>query len=195
MRLPASLFLAFCLILAFRIQPAAQSSGDAAAADSLQRKLDQIERNGSHTNPQPVSTILTEQEVNAYVASGRVKLPAGVKSVRFSGMPGVVSSISRVDFDQLTAGQRSSNPMLGMFRGLHDVAVTAHASGAAGTGSVHVDTVQLDGVEIPNFVLQLFVDRYIKPKYPNLGLDSQFRLPDRIVSATIGQHILTVVQN
>jgi hypothetical protein len=184
-----------CIILLPTTQLAGQaSSANNAAADSLQRKLDQIARNGEAPHAQPITTVMTEQEINAYIAAGRVKLPAGVKAVRFSGMRGVVSSVSRVDFDQLTAGQRSSNPLLGVFSGMHDVAVTAHASGASGIGTVHIDTVELDGVEIPNFVLQMFVDRYLKPKYPELGLDSRFRLPDRIDTATVGQHTLTVTQ-
>ena len=59
---------------------------------------------------------------------------------------------------------------------------------------VHVDSVSLDGVEIPRFVLQLFVEKYLQPKYPNVGLDSRFGLPDRIDTAIVGQHRLTVAQ-
>jgi len=38
------------------------------------------------------------------------------------------------------------------------------------------------------------VNRYIKPKYPNLGLENRFALPDKIDTATVGNHELTVVQ-
>jgi hypothetical protein len=86
------------------------------------------------------------------------------------------------------------NTLLEVFRGVHDVDVVAHAHAAAGVGYVEVDSVSLDGVEIPRFVLQLFVANYIQPKYPNLGLDSSFRLPDRIDQATVGVHELTVTQ-
>jgi hypothetical protein len=164
------------------------------AADSLQRKLDRIQSNGALAHPRPLTTVMTEQEINAYVASGRVQLPKGVQSVRFSGQPGVIDSWARVDFDQLTAGQRSANPLLSMFSGVHDVAVTAHGSGAAGVGNVHIDSVALDGVQIPDFALQMFVNHYIKPKHPNLGIDNRFQLPDRIDTAVVGNHELTVTQ-
>jgi hypothetical protein len=180
----------FAAVAAWPNSPAANSS----AVESMQRKLDRIQSNGEQAQPRPQTTVMTEQEVNAYVASGRVQLPKGVQSVRFSGQPGVIDSWARVDFDQLTAGQRSANPLLSMFSGVHEVAVTAHGSGAGGVGNVHIDSVALDGVTIPDFALQMFVNRYIKPKYPNLGIDNRFQLPDRIDTAVVGNHELTVTQ-
>ena len=59
---------------------------------------------------------------------------------------------------------------------------------------VSVDSVSLDGIEIPRFVLQLFVEKYLQPKYPNIGLDSRFALPDRIDTAIVGLHKLTITQ-
>jgi hypothetical protein len=182
---------AIFVALAFAL---AALAADNPAVASLQRKLDRIQSNGALAHPRPLTTVMTEQEINAYVSSGRVALPKGVQSVRFSGQPGVVDSWARVDFDQLTAGQRSANPLLSMFSGVHDVAVTAHASGAQGVGHVHIDTVAIDGVQIPDFALQMFVNHYIKPKHPNLGIDNTFRLPDRIDSAVVGNHELTVKQ-
>jgi hypothetical protein len=194
MKFASTLFLgaAFCLaaIAALPNAPTANNS----AVESMQSKLDRIQSNGEQAQPRPLTTVMTEQEVNAYVASGRVRLPKGVQSLRFSGQPGVIDSWARVDFDQLTAGQRSTNPLLSMFSGVHDVAVTAHGSGAGGVGNVHIDSVALDGVTIPDFALQMFVNHYIKPKYPNLGIDNRFQLPDRIDTAVVGNHELTVTQ-
>lgn len=193
MKLAAIIFLgAFCLaaVAARPNAPAANNS----AVESMQGKLDRIQANGEQANPRPLTTVMTEQEVNAYVASGRVRMPKGVQSLRFSGQPGVIDSWARVDFDQLTAGQRSANPLLSMFSGVHDVAVTAHGSGSAGVANVHIDSVALDGVTIPDFALEMFVNHYIKPKYPNLGIDNRFQLPDRIDTAVVGNHQLTVTQ-
>jgi hypothetical protein len=191
MKFAAILFLGLMVSLAAQSAP---STGSSAAADSMQRKLDRIQSNGTQAHPRPLTTVMSEQEVNAYMASGQVQLPKGVQSVRFSGQPGVIDSVARVDFDQLTAGRRSMNPLLSMFSGVHDVAVTAHGSGSGGMGNVHIDTVALDGVTIPDFALEMFVNRYIKPKYPNLGIDNRFKLPDRIDSAVVGNHELTVTQ-
>jgi len=169
-------------------------SAPSSAAASMQRKLEHIERNGALAKPDTSPTEFTEAEVNACFASGNIPLPTGVRSVKFQGQPGVVTGTARVDFDQVKAGRSSYNPLLSMFGGIHDVMVIAHAYGRLGEGFVHVDSVSLDNVQIPRFALQLFVEKYLKPKYPNVGLDSRFDLPARVDSATVGLHTLTVTQ-
>ena len=175
---------------------AAQRSGGASAqpASALQQKIAKIEANGAKPHPDPAPTVLTEAEVNAYLASGELKMPAGVESVRVNGEGGQISGTAKVDFDQVRAGVRSSNPLLSLFSGVHDVEVATHAYGEAGLGYVQVDSVSLDGVEVPRFLLELFVEKYLTPRYPEIGLDSKFRLPDRIDSARVGEHKVTLIQ-
>lgn len=174
--------------------PSRRGDAQSMAVASTERKLRRIESVGSSPHPPPTRTELSEEEINAYFAAGKVDLPAGVESVRFESEPGVVKATTRVDFERIKAGRSLFNTLLEVFRGVHDVDVVAHAHAAAGVGYVEVDSVSLDGVEIPRFVLQLFVANYIQSKYPNLGLDSSFRLPDRIDQATVGVHELTVTQ-
>ncbi len=189
----AALPLLASIVLIALVSGAASNPSPTAVA-SMDRKLQHIEQNGAIPRPDQTPTEITEQEVNAYFAAGRVKLPAGVQSVNFQGRSGVVNATSRVDFDQLQAGRRSSNPLLAIFTGVHDVLVVAHAHGAGGQGFVQVDSVSLDGVEIPRFVLQLFVEKYLQPKYPNIGLDSRCALPEKIDTARVGLQKLTLTQ-
>jgi hypothetical protein len=158
----------------------------------MQRKLQYLQTNGAAPHPNPAPTELTQQEVNDYLASGNVKLPSGVHSVTLQGQPGIISGNSQVDFDQFKTGRSSYDPLLSVFSGVHDVAVEAHAHGTGGRGFVHVDSVSLDGVVIPQFVLELFVQKYLQPKYP--GIDSQFALPEHVDTATVGVHKLIVTQ-
>jgi hypothetical protein len=171
-----------------------KSPVSSSAISNMERKLQHIESNAALSRPDQTPTEFTEQEINAYFAAGKIKLPAGVQSVNFQGQPGVVTATSRVDFDELKAGRRSSNPLLSVFSGVHEVVVVAHAHGAGGQGFVNVDSVALDGVSIPRFALQLFVEKYVQPKYPNIGMNSRFALPDRIDTATVGLHKLSVTQ-
>ena len=166
---------------------------DVEATSSAQRKVEHVEVNGALAHPDSRPTEFTEQEMNAYIASGKIQLPDGVQSVHLVGVNSVVTGTSRVDFDKIR-GSRSSNPLLSIFSGVHDVEVEAHAHGSGGTGIVHVDSVMLDGAEIPHFLLEMFVEKYIKPKYPEVGMDTRIAMPDKIDTATIGNHILTVVQ-
>lgn len=185
-----SLVLLLVIGLSFGLSLAQNST----SVEATQRKLDHIESNGKHEHPDSTPTTFSEQEINAYLASSRVDLPAGVKSVRLEGVPGVVTANLKVDFDRLKDGRESLNPLLSVFSGIHDVVVEAHAHGANGKGFVQVDSMSLDGVTIPKFVLELFIEKYLQPKYPEIGMDSRFALPDRIDTAVVGSHILTIVQ-
>ncbi len=180
------------LLLGSSASPARTShSSDVASAE---QKLRHIETNGQAARPDQTPTVFSEPEINSYLASDNVILPEGVQSVKLAGEPGIITGTARVDFDRIREGTESSNPLLSIFSGVHDVVVVAHAHGAGRQGYVQVDSVSLDGVEIPRFVLQLFVEKYLQPKYPELGLDSRFSLPDRLDTATVGPHKLTVTQ-
>ncbi|PYX90784.1 MAG: hypothetical protein DMG68_00585 [Acidobacteria bacterium] len=169
-------------------------AADNSLVASVEKKIEHIQQNATLEHPDEKPTEFTEQEINVYIASGRVKLPQGVQSVRFTGEPDLVTGNARVDFDELKAGRSSSNPLLSVFSGVHDVVVVAHARGMNHQGHVQVESVSLDGVEIPRFALQLFIEKYLQPKYPNIGMTSQFALPAKIDTAIVGQHKLTVSQ-
>jgi len=173
-------------------QAKGQNVSDPAAR--FERKLQGVQSNGTQASPDPSPTEFTEQEINAYLGSGKIDLPTGVRSVLLQEQPGIIVGTSRVDFDQLKAGRNSYNPLLSVFSGVHEVVVTAHAHGARREGVVHVDSLWLDGVEVPSFVLEMFVEKYLKPKYPNIGIDSRFALPARVDSATVGLHKVTIIQ-
>jgi hypothetical protein len=163
-------------------------------ADSMQTKLDHIQENGEQANPDQAPTVITEEEVNDYIAAGRITLPQGVKKLKMEGRSGVVTAFLNVDFDEIRAGQNSSNPLLSVFSGQHDVRVEADAAGSGREGRVHVREVAIDGFSVPRMALEYFVSKYITPKYPNVGIDSQFQLPDKIDVATVGYHKVTVTQ-
>ncbi|MFI5089130.1 MAG: hypothetical protein ACHP7P_03620 [Terriglobales bacterium] len=170
------------------------STATSPAVRSMERKLEHIESNAERRTPDPAPTVLNEDEVNAYVNSGAVHLPRGVQRVHLEGLPGAVTADMQVDFDQITQGSRSMNPLLALFSGVHQVQVATHAYGQHGVGFVHVDRVSLDNVEVPPIALEFFIDRYIKPKRPEIGLDSRFQMPDRIDTAVAGQRQVTIVQ-
>lgn len=161
---------------------------------SMQSKLDHIQANAKLTHPDQTPTVITEDEVNDYLASGRVEIPKGVKKVRLQGQSGKVDAFLTVDFDEIRENQRSANPLLSLFSGTHDVTVETDAAGSGGQGRVQVRAVTIDGMEVPRMALQYFVEKYITPKYPEVGLDSQFQMPAKIDTAVVGYHKLTVTQ-
>lgn len=179
------------LLLAFIATAVATQSRDLISAE---KKFDHIESNGRTRHPNQSPTFVSQQEINAYLASDNIELPAGVQPPELEGQDGVVTGKTKVDFDKVREGTHSSNPLLSMFSGIHEVIVIVHAHGEDGQGHVHVDSVALDGIEVPRFVLQMFVEKFIQPKNPQIALDSQFALPDRIDSATVGKHQIAIIQ-
>jgi len=178
-------------------QPSAaspQSGSSHRMSESLQHKLDHIQQNGQLPNPSPAPTVMTEDEINDYIASGHITLPQGVKKLTLQGQSGVITAFANIDFDEIRAGQHSSNPFLSLFSGQHDVRVEANADASEGEGHVHVRSVSIDNFVVPRAALEFFVSKYIAPKYPNVGIDSKFRLRDKVDTATVGFHKLTVTQ-
>jgi hypothetical protein len=165
-----------------------------ALADSFQKKFDYLQLNGTKAHPDPKPTIITEDELNAYFDAGRVKLPAGVDHVHFVSTPGILNSNLLVNFDELRAGRAASNPLLGLFTGTHQVDIVANGEASAGTAHAHVQSVSLDDVQVPRFLLELFVTKVLQPKYPKAALDSDFKLPGRMDTVTLGNHQFTITQ-
>ena len=166
-----------------------------SAYRSAESKIARLEQNARNEPVDPAPTVLTTQEINALLNEGGVTLPQGVHNVKFTSQPGTVNATAEVDFDELTAGKTQSNPLMMLFTGRHDVAASAQAYGKNGRGMVHVNSVAIDGVTVPQRLLQYFADRYLKPRFGNnVGLDSNFLLPVRIQSATVGENQVTLVQ-
>src|SRR5512146_2487106 len=116
-----------------------------AAAQSADAKFRHIQKNGASSHPDQNPTVITEREINAYLASGKADLPKGVNRLRVTGAAGQGTANALVDFDKVTQGRRSSSPLLALFSGVHDVEIGFHAQGTSGQGRVHVDSVSIDG--------------------------------------------------
>ncbi len=161
---------------------------------AMERKIAYLKQNAAKAHPDPKPTEITEAEANAYFNEGGVKLPKGVSHVRLTSMPGTIDGHAQVDFEALTQGKSSANPLLSLFSGTHDIHVVAQAGGSNGSASIHAQSVALDGVEVPQMLLQLFVQHFLTPKYPNVGITSTFKLPLKIDSAVVDTGHVTLVQ-
>lgn len=178
------------LLLATRVicaqQSASQTKHFSPAAQRFEDKLDFLERNAKSKPVSRRPTQINADEVNAWFHEGGYKLPQGVQKVLFHSQPDTIQADATVDFDAVKEGKRNLNPLLSMFSGVHDVQVVATASAQNGQGHVNIQSVSIDGVGVPNLALELFIDKYLKPKYPNVGMQNDFQMPDRIDTATVG---------
>jgi hypothetical protein len=166
-------------------KPEPQRDNHSADFRAMEQKIAYLKQNAAKAHPDPKPLELTEREANAYFDEGGVKLPKGVSHVRLTSTPGTIDGHAEVDFEALTQGKSSANPLLSLFSGIHDIHVVAQASGVNGTGTIRAQSVALDGLEVPQMLLQLFVQHFLTPKYPNVGITSTFKLPLRIDSAVV----------
>jgi len=98
-------------VLAIPPQPAVSHS---ASYQSAQRKLKEISENGRLARPQPITTVLTADEINAYLAEGGVALPEGVQRVRFSSVPAMVTAAARIEASRgATKSENRANAPVG----------------------------------------------------------------------------------
>ena len=161
---------------------------------SLVRKIAYLKVNASKPHPDPKPVELTESEVNAYFGEGGVRLPRGVSQVHLASRPGVIDGHAHVDFEEIMQGRNKNNPIYSLFSGSHDIHVVAEASGVNGVASIKAQAVELDGVAVPEWALEFFVQKYVTPRYPNVGMTSSFKMPLRIQTATVESSKVALIQ-
>src|SRR2546421_2714761 len=188
---PSLLWITFCTAV---VVFAASGPANEKLADQFAARLHHIQQNGLSATPDTAPTVLPDDEGNAYFAAGRVKLPTSVQQLRYSTAPGTVNAVARIDFDTLTQNSTSSNPLLSLFSGVHDVRVIADASAQSGTATVTAQSVEIDGITVPRMALEYFVKKYLTSRFPNVGMTSRFKLPSRVDSAKVGKGEVTVNQ-
>ena len=54
-------------------------------------------------------------------------------------------------------------------------------------GKFDLDDVKVDGIPVPKVLIQTLVEKYVKPKYPEVDLKAPFDLPWGIRAIDIGQ--------
>ena len=194
MRLRRSFFVA-CLLLLAAVTVIAKQTKHSPAFLSMDRKVEILEANAQRPPAQPQNTDITQDELNAYLAEGGVDMPKGIESAKIDMKPAVLHATATVNFDTLAEGHTGNNPIFSaLFTGTHDVEAQAQASGAAGQGTIIVDWVKLDGVQVPKSALEYLMQHYVKPKYPNAGMTTRFPLPVRIDMAVVSQGKVTLTQ-
>ncbi len=186
------LLLVAIATLAADQQPPAHHSAEYRA---MQQKIAYLKQNAAKAHPDPKPSEMTEAEVNAYFNEGGVKLPKGVSHVQLTSKGNVVDGHAQVDFEEIMQGKGKNNPLYGLFSGSHDIHAVAEAGGVNGTGTIKVQSVDLDGLQIPPFALEWFVQHYLTPKYPSVGITSTFKMPLRIDSAAVDTGRVRLIQH
>jgi len=192
-------FLVFTAMLypaaagATTLQSSSETEVTAEAAESAAAKLQQIRDVGSGVSSGALVR-LSEVEVNSYLFyEMSTRYPRGVSKINARFTPGHLQGTCEVDFEKLKASRRSPGGVMDyLFFGVHTLSVEGEFSAVGGTGQFNLQTVALDGVPLPRTLIDFLIDSYLRPRFPELALDSPFRMPYSIDRVQVGRGSIEV---
>lgn len=177
-RKPAVLIAAASLLAA---------AGFASLADyqSAKRKALLIE---SDRVPAKGSVFFSPAEVNAYAAEEvRKEVPEGMRSPRIVLGANSATGTALIDFNKMqTARGTPPGALLSLLlRGEHEVSVDLGFQSANGIARVDVRRVTVGGASLSGRALDLVIDYYVLPRYPEAAIGRPFQLRHNVQKVAV----------
>jgi hypothetical protein len=147
------------------------------AAQSLQLKIDAIKKAADTPGHKPGSarTQISENELQSYVFySLKDDIPAHIDTVDVQLGADTVGCDTQVTFNSSATGNPVWDALVG---GTHNLSLKGKMVAREGRGKFDLEEVQVDGIPVPNVLIQALIKRYVKPKYPEVDLSEPFDLP------------------
>jgi len=163
------------------------------SAQSLQAKIDAVKKAARTPGHKRGSSRveLSEQELESYVVySLKEDIPAQIDSIDVQLVPDTVGSETQITFTSNATGNPVVDTLVG---GTHNLSLKGKLTGHDGRGKFDLQQVQVDGIPVPNVLIQALLKKYVKPKYPEVDLNEPFDLPWEIQELTVGTGKATVV--
>ncbi|MEZ5401538.1 MAG: hypothetical protein R2729_17835 [Bryobacteraceae bacterium] len=171
MRLPIVLAGALPLLIA---------AGAGIDASSAKRKIQSIE---SERLPAGSRITFSTEEINAYAAA-QVSASVGdaIREPRLEFDSGRATGSATVDFVRLQTqrGQPPGTLLRWMLKGEKPVSVRVRFRSANGEGQVDVEEVSISGVPLSGRALDLLIDYYLRPRYPEVAIGEPFDLRHKV---------------
>lgn len=170
----------------------AQMDVSERSAQVLQEKIDTIKKAEKTPGRQASETVVvTESELESYVLfSLREQIPARVDSIDVQLTPGTVAADTKMTF----GNSPTKNPLIDvLISGTHRFFIKGKLTASGGMGKFNLDEARVDGIPVPIVFIETLVDRYVKPKHPDVKLDEPFMVPWGIEDLTITNGKATIV--
>ena len=182
-------------IVVFKTYPVRSASAGAQvtnrAAETLESKIQAIKKAETDTKNRPPSRVeISEAELESYVMVYlRKDIPVDINSVRVQLTPGVIATDAKLTIPNVSTG----NPLVdALVNGTHNIHIGGKLTAARGEGKFDLQSVTVDGIPVPNILIDTLIQKYAKPKYPEVDLKEPFELPWGIEAIDIGLHKATV---
>jgi hypothetical protein len=183
---------AIVVLKSFPVRSAAAGAQNAErAAASLESKINTIKKaHADKTRRERMKLDITEAELESYVMVYlRKDIPIQIESVRVHLTPGVVTADTRLT---IPAGTTGNTLVDALVTGTHNLLISGKLTTGKGEGKFDLQSLSVDGIPVPNILIDALLRKYAKPKYPDVDLDEPFDLPWGIQSIDIGQGKATV---
>jgi hypothetical protein len=187
----ARILFAALLILTLRCSSAIPLSLSKQEGDQLQRKINEISKNGSKSPVPAKKTPVTETELNSYLVFNlKEKIPRGLTNPQVSIVgDGRLAGRVDVDLDEFKQHRQSGGFMdlLTYLSGRVPVTARGILRTHNGQGQFQLRSAEILGVPLPEPVLQDIVSFFSRtPEHPEgFNLDAPFKLPAKIRLLTI----------
>ena len=164
------------------------------AADSLWGKIVAIREaeSSSTRNRDAASSIrVTDVEMESFVFfSMKDEIPANVRSIDVTVEAGTISAATELLFD---SQEGSGNPIVDiLLQNPHSLFVKGALEGHAGRGTFELQQVRVDGFPVPIAVVEILVDRFVVPRFPQVDLDEEFPIPWGIEEIDLAEEGVTI---
>jgi hypothetical protein len=168
--------------------------------NALERKIDEIAKNGSSNPVQSKKTLISEREVAAYLAfNGKNKIPRGLTNPGISMLGnGNLAGRVFVDIDEFKRQRGSGGFMDPLSYVSGQVPLTARGvlTSRDGRGQFQLGSAEILGVSLPRLIVQELVSFFSRtPEYPQgFNIDEPFNLPAKIREVAVNQGEALIVQ-
>jgi hypothetical protein len=192
--------LSFACVALLVAAPRADLRASREDVDAFKQKLAAISALEAHPAQQPRRTTVTENELNAYLASEAAsQLPVGVADPSVSMLgPGRLLGRAVVDLDTVRKQKNPTSPLdpMTFISGRVPVTAIGTLTTANGKGRFALESATVAGVPIPSLLLQEVVSLYSRtPENPaGIKLDDPFLLPAGIREIQLERGQAVVVQ-
>ena len=163
--------------IAAKEEPQKTAEVSEKAAKSLQQKIDAIqdaENNPKH-KPGSARVEISEAELESYLLySLKEDIPAQVDSADVQLAQDTVSLDTQITFSSNATGNPVFDALVG---GTHNLFVKGKLAARERRGKFDLLEVRVDGIPVPNVLIQSLIKRYVQPKYPDVDLNEPFDMP------------------
>ena len=167
--------------IAAKEAPGKRAEVSQQAAKLLQEKIDAVKKAEDAPNHKRGSSRIeiSDAELESYLLySLKEDIPAQIDSADVQLGPDTVGLDTQITF----ASDATGNPMVdALVGGTHNLFLKGKLIGHEGRGKFDLQEIRVDGIPVPNILIQTLFKKYVKPKYPEADLNEPFDLPWGIV--------------